>query len=281
MDQLVSQYAVDHFPPTLVDVINDTFNIFDLFELLDYNDDFINLLMQQEYMTPSDVSDAYMALLINKQNYILEQHKIKIVLDATLEQRNKILGGLHLLLDLYDYTLVINVLESFASDEEKITSILTFVCDMDDVTIFSLLESVDAETISVLKEYVYKKMEDDVKPFVCANITKIKLFRQYIGHGEYLAKKMAESNVPLGLSVGAYMPIIASALQDKTIEELAISVYSVLMITNSKDSPVMQFNDCSKLMFSDIKTISEVGAGLIKIDLSFNKYILESAHEKE
>lgn len=280
MDQLVRQYAVDHFPPTMLDIINDTFSIFDSFELLGYNDDFVNLLMQQEYMSPVDVSDAYMALLINKQNYILEQHKIVLVQEATLEQRNELLRGLHLLLDLYDYTPVINILESFAIDEEKLTAILALVCNLDDSTIFSLLESVASETITTLRDYVYKKLKDDSQPIIHGNIKNIKLFRNYIGHSEYLAKKMVESNIPMGLCIGAYLPVIANALQNKTIEELAIDVYSVLMMTNSKDSPVMQFKNCSQSMFSDIKTISDVGASLIKIDLAFNKYILETTHEK-
>lgn len=273
----ILQYAKDHYPPTKVDSITEAFRLFKEFNLVGYVDDFIELLMQQSYMTPDDISDSYLALIINKQHYVIAQHQIVVNNDTDMDVLNKIVNGLLVLGDLHEVTGTLYLLESDMDGRDKLVSILTDLTDLDDSVLYESIESVRDMFISTLQEQLYLK-DRTLKQIakVAIDVSKAKAFRDFIGNDDYLAIAVSDMSIPLYQPIEYYVPTVASLLNDKPANEVAKHLYSLLMVTDRRNTaPLLQYKEASHLFFNDLNVISEILLEMSKIDIAFTKYMVD------
>lgn len=254
-----------------------------LFEAFGYHEVYQNLpsILFESSETPMDIIQGGFETEIHRGlTYLLQQHQIVLVDDATLEQINAVVGMLYRLQFPEDPSPLLRLLESQDSDGEQFARLLEVSTGIDEMTGLSLLESIAPSTLQVLKSYLAQKeaeleaqalTEGDVQAKSLL-VQRLQAFFTVAGT-ENLAYSMIEAGIKVGYSLETYLPYVEHHLSGESPVQTAKNWYSLFLLAKDTSTvPMQAFREHSELL-EDLKTAPVVEKAMLELDGLFNHYL--------
>lgn len=278
MDELIYYYIKEAYTQELSEEIFRSFILFDNFNYLSIYDEVLELITNESYTDTSSLSDLFFVKIMNSLDYILNEHKIKLIDEATIEEKNNFLFALFTIQELEDYTGIIALLESLETDEEKLSIIISDISDFDQVDVLKLIESFNPIMLNILKKYIYKKEE---------NIKDEKINSELMNNLQLFAKfKRSEItntlivNILPGSNFDTYYSLSSSYIDNEPNKVIVVYLLTILfMSSNAYDKPLEFYREHSSNIFNDLNKINEIETLIIQTLNNFSEF-KEAENEK-
>ncbi len=240
MDVLIECFIDDNYSEDLAVLIKESFELFTLFNLEDYQDQFLDITMSQNLYDPTTTTSRFLHNVKEKLRYMLEIQGITLTEAATLEDINKILKSFHTIQNSVDIDFIENLLyDNESQPEEIITEVILNFTYFQQTYLFSIIESVDSNLIDSLKE-ILGKIEDktplQTNPNqIAANYIKFEQLVEKeltVESGDLMGTMIINSSFTLGLSFSEYLPFIENALNRDDADLYSINIISVYILTS-------------------------------------------------
>ena len=286
MDSLIEQYLDDHFTQELQAELRASCTLFEQYDLRDYQNDLISLLMDQYNQSPEDIYDKFILVIRQKLNVVLQAYNLILSPEASLNQINQILNALYQLQFLEEYNAVLNVLDAELDSEEKFAEIIAQHSTLSPMSILVLIESFDATVLKTLRTYIAQKTgldtvrpEDEQKSLQLL-LNKLKLFRQFLKDQTCLGITMVRQEMLLFRPLKQYLPFVHDAFKTNNPTMLAIDLYSFLLLTEEgRENPLEAFRQYGYLMLDDLDLTMKVDVQLTKLINDFERFKLKVSEQ--
>lgn len=260
MDELISIFVENYFSEEFQQDVEQLFNLIEFFEYKDAYSGFVDILTDENNQSKDDMKDRFVRELHVKADYMLEQHTLELVSEATLAQKNEILKAFAHMQALEDYTGIICVLESLEPVEVQLSTILSDMTTMDEATLMSLVKKFNPRTLEVLKTYIYSK-EQDVQNSSEPSRVLMKNFRAFsevIGRNNLGVAMVANGMLP-GQRFHTYLAYIESSIVGKNDDETAENFLSVIYLSqDGVNAPLLVYRKYSYQVLQDLNLVSRV-----------------------
>jgi hypothetical protein len=281
MDELLSTFLDTYFSDELKEQIMTSFDLFDFYEYRQAYSGLMDIMNEHSNVSSDNLQDRFIQEVHSKLNYMLEQHTIKLIDDATLSQKNQILTSLAHLQKLQDYTGVIRTLETFADDYEQLAIIISDSTLMDQSEVQSLIESFNPSILQTLKQFIYQK-EQEFKQTDEPNIKlmqNLKLFDKF-SEGKGISSAFVKNGSLVGDRFSTYLKFIEHAdLVGTDDDAAALNILSLLyMSIDGVNSPLLVFRKYSFHILRDLNIVSRVESKLLDYIGKFTEF--KKAHHE-
>lgn len=262
MDELIAAYVFNNYSHEMQDSIYKCCTLMDGFHYPDPYTSLLEIVLDSTNTNSELIRDKLLMEFNLKLDFILEQHKIKLTNEATLNEKILVLDGLMLLLDLESYEAVIATLESFEPDEVKLCTILADICSVDISVILGIIEHFDTNILATLKEFVYEKERAKTKiqePSTSKQHIDILKILFKLCEGEVLAHSYIEAGFTIGLNIDSYIEFWDTDLTTIEDNQLANDMLSIIYL--SKDgilNPIETYRLKLAKLINDINKISKI-----------------------
>ena len=280
MDDLVRNYTELAFHEDLAALIFKAFHLFNLYNYLDYETEYINLLMSEDSMTPEDLSDKFIETVRSKTDYIIESHLIKIVDYATLEEAISIMEFFYNLQDLHDYSQLSVTLHSSTDIHECLALAIHDHSSMPPHRAMEIISFIDPIMYQNLVNYVEKKVSNIPSSLMrYSDIGKeiVENMRKYISFTKktnLIGASLMDASVILNQSIKNYSVFIGTAFNSMSIDDTAYNYLSVLYLTKDGiDKPLETYRDTIGIFIEDIDLIASVETKLNTIVGEYTTYL--------
>lgn len=275
MDDILALFVETYYNEQQADDINKALDLFDYFE---YNQAFpglIDIVVEHSATSNENLIDSFTAAINQRLNFLLEQHTVKLVDEATIDQKNQILNALGHLQKLQDYSGVIGVLESLEDDTEKLTNILSDHVLMDQTELMTLIVSFSEDLLTKLKEYIYA-VEDatpsEDEPARLDIISNLKLFNEFT-EGKTIAAVAMQDGSRVSERFSTYLAFFKDEIVTKDTDQTAANLLSVLyMSIDGYNSPLLVYRKYSLSILNDLTLVSKVEVSLLNLIASYSEF---------
>ncbi len=286
MDELLSVFIETYFSEESQESIHKCFGLFEFYEYNQAFSGFIDIANMHGNVSSDTLKDQFTSELHSKLDYVLEQHTIKMVDTATIENKIEILTSLAHIQNLEDYSGIARTLETFASDEEQLASILSESTLMDETEIMTLISEFSPSLLVTLKKFVEIKEQERAN----ANephydvIKNMRLFCQYSSDNT-VGAVLSKSGILLGDRFETYLNYTADAFEEllqtnKSPDTLAANFLSILYLSvDGLNSPLLVYRKYSLQLLKDLQLVGEVEVKLLEHISKFTEY-KKVEHEK-
>lgn len=275
MDDILALFVETYYNEQQADDINKALDLFDYFE---YNQAFpglIDIVVEHSTTSNENLIDSFTAAINQRLNFLLEQHTVKLVDEATIDQKNQILNALGHLQKLQDYSGVIGVLESLEDDTEKLTNILSDHVLMDQTELMTLIVSFSEDLLTKLKEYIYA-VEDatpsEDEPARLDIISNLKLFNEFT-EGKTIAAAAMQDGSRVSERFSTYLAFFKDEIVTKDTDQTAANLLSVLFMSiDGYNSPLLVYRKYSLSILNDLTLVSKVEVSLLNLIASYSEF---------
>ena len=205
-----------------------------------------------------------LACITSALRYILNQHKVDVQEETTISVMNDMVSVLFRIQYLEDPTPVLKILEGMASNEEKLSKILSIYSTLDEVVFLENIRVVEDAALKSMAAYLYQ-LEDRIASLAEPELEKEKQRRQitelikdfFKVHGvNNLAHQIASNHILEGFELHDYIPYVQHAIKSNTVDQTALNVLSLLYYASDTfTTPVQSFREHSEeLGFSAVES---------------------------
>ena len=286
MDDLVRNYTELAFHEDLAALIFKAFHLFNLYNYLDYETDYINLLMSEDTMTPEDLSDKFIETVKSQTTYIIESHLVKIVDYDTLEEAISIMEFFYNLQDLHDYTQLSVTLHSSNDIHECLSLAIHDHSSMSPHRAMEVISHIDPIMYKNLIDYVEKKVANTSSNLMRYSdigkeiVENMRMYISFTKKTDLIGASLMDASVILNQSIKNYSVFIGTAFNSMSIEDTAYNYLSVLYLTKDGiDKPLETYRDTIGIFLENIDLIANVETKLNTIVAEFSTH-LEIEYEK-
>ena len=274
MDNILFQYAIDSYGEDVAYLMENAFNQFDEYGLIDYENSFFNILMNNSYKDPSSTHDEFYATILSFQDEIFLEHGIVIREGTRLRDRVELLDSIKILQSLIDYTEAMDILESDEEELEKFALLVEMTSILKTVDVYDAIEEFNPELIYTLRTLILKQMEltdDDYGDDVLKRkiVENAKKFNKFMKGKVTCGVGMMEQGLLLGEEYIKYIPYIEPFLKSENIDSLTETLYSTIILSSDGFlNPILTF----KKIVPDLPIDQTI---LNKVESSFNRFASE------
>lgn len=237
MDILISTFINDNYTEEMGAELVKSFILFEEFQLEDYDLQYIDILMSQDYLEPSTTASRFIEITKDKLKYILQLQGIKTTDEIKLPELNKIADAMYLLINSADLYFIEDAIYSdINTSMESICEIIVNLTDISKPTLYESISSVDPNTIDRIKELL--SVLDEKQPTLLQkeHVTIYDIFerlvdeRLTVNSGDLLGRRVIDSGFSLGLSFNSYMDIMGDI--DEDVDLFSANIFSVYVISD-------------------------------------------------
>lgn len=237
MDILILTFINDNYTEEMGAELLKSFILFEEFQLEEYELQYIDMLMSQDYLEPSTTASRFIEITKDKLKYILELQGIKTTDEIKLPELNKITDAMYLLQNSNDLYFIEDAIYSDVNTPiESICEIIINLSDIPKPTLYECIVSVDPNTIDKIKELL--SIMDEKKPTELQkdHVTIYDVFERLVDErltvdsGDLLGRRIIDSGFTLGLSFNAYMDIVGEI--DYDVDLFSANIFSVYVISD-------------------------------------------------
>ena len=274
MDELIQVFIDSYLNDDLADDVYSCFSLFEYFEYHNWDTEFIDLLSAADYTDAGALPLLFIGLLHKKLDFVLKEHTVKLVEDASITDKMEVLTALARLQTLEDYTGVIALLESLEDDVTKFSLIISDFCNLESSQVASHTEHFSPLLLERLKLFIYAKEQTTdaatpLPPEVLENASLFFKFNEEASIGLMLIK----NDVLVGCSFKSYIPFIEEGMLVGDPKAVALNMLSLLVLSSDGfTSPLDTYRTYSMQLLHDLNTVSAVEVALIALIASFDEY---------
>jgi hypothetical protein len=267
VDELISIFIDSHFSEEFQEEINRSFGLIEFFDYKDAYSGFVDILTNEANHSGSDMQDMFTAELNKKLDYMLSEHQLQLVPEATVFQKNEILLALAHVQNLENYTGIIAVLESLESDELKTALILSDLSTLDESTVLSLVAKINPRTLQALKDYIYAKEKAQEQNGLLDNklLANFILFTKLYGQAT-LGAGLLSSGMMAAQRFHIYLGFVESEVVVKDDEQTALNIMSLIYLSEDGfNSPLLVYHKYSYRLLQDLNRVSRIEVKILGI----------------
>lgn len=270
----IAIFIQDTYTPEQRTLIRDAFSLFDEYELADYQNDFVAILMDSDGADP----DAFLDLVQQDLTMITTSHEIVLSDDASLENYVEVVRALSQIADYEDSDAVVRYISADGDNEERFATLLTLVSTYTTEQFMLCLDSVSTSLFSVILE---KHMEGANNS---NNDYSVDLeLHNTINHTLYQLKKVGDyaecfgfilmrRGFPVGCLFEHYVSQVKHLLQDGDKVSLSREIFVLLkMSRDGFASPKEVFQKWASLFYDDLTKITDIDIMLTKRIVDFDR----------
>lgn len=274
MDILVSEYVNQTFTEEYKQDILTSFDLFEKFNYLDYEESLIDVINNQSYVTGSDLKDSFVLELNKKLDYVINQHEIYLTDEATVEDKIEIMSALYCFQNLEDYTGVIRMLESFESDYEILSVIISDICMLTSTRMMAILDRFSPSLLINMKLYITNleatKENNDERADnkILINLKKYFKFLEQSCLAEYFIR----DGIRIEQRFYSYISYCENNIVSSYDEITAKNFLSIiLMSSDGYNNPLMVYRKYGYRILQDLNRVSSVETHVIRLLNNFNE----------
>jgi len=280
MDNMLYTFLLENYNNDLTQELLRSFKILEDFQLNEIYDDFYDIITRTDSLNNDDMRDLVVNKLADKLKFVLREHKIVIKDDTNIQTINELCNSLLVIQDMSDYTGIIRILESFETDDEKLSLIISDLSVLDQTDVLISLESFEPSILDTLKNFIYTKeidsqgvkLDEDYKE-------NIALFFKHYNTPTIGSVLLPE--VLLGLPIKSYLHYFENELLSLPDETLGLNILSLLMLSSdgNKD-PLSTYRAISFNLIQDLNRTSSVEVFIINKIKAFLDFKKANNHAK-
>lgn len=276
MDPIVTYYIEHTFSPEQMEDILSAFALLNTFVLPHFEQKYNDLLYNSENMSSSDVQDTFHSLVRKDVDDILKRHGIITFNYATLSQVIEIATSLAIIQNLENIEPVMITLESMEDDTTKLFRILSDFTTMDEVGLYAVIESIDPRMLDAIKTLCLS-MESETTEVKnnAVHIELLKVLAEFTKNNKYtpMGIELVKTGFLPGYRFTNYLDTLKGSQVEKTYEEIAADVYSLLIISSDGiAAPVVIFKKYVEKMFDSYSVASEIERYLVTFIKNFQEF---------
>lgn len=279
MNEMLFEYCFDTYGEDLTYLIERTFELYEDFGLPEYENSFFNIIMNHTYKDPSFLQDEFYDCVISYADEILNQHGIVLKPDVRLLYRVELLEGILILNDLVDYIEIYEILEQDKDTFELFSLVMETVTDLEFTDIMNILDDVNPMFISTLRDHVEKLAENDKNnedgydDLKFAIIKNARNFDKFMNKEPTAGIQMMDQGLLLAEDFSTYIPYIEEYLKIHDVKLLAITLYSVLILSRDGfKNPLMTFKDNLNKLPIDMNLHNDLDVALNNFSSEYEVY---------
>lgn len=260
MDSLLKEYIEINFSIEMQREVYRSFSLFERFGLSNIYENFINIITSRSYMSSDDMYDSFNNELNNKQDFILEFHKIETIEDCSFNYKNELLEGLFNIQNNENVEQMLSMLETFEDEHVVLSELLADNCNLQSTTILNVISKIDVTIIESLKNLLYSKEDNGV--IVVKDFEKIKnrlkVFFILFGNNNP-GFTLFNNGVILGEEINTYLPYLDGDIVMTDNDQTAKNLLSVLLMTDDSINDIIKtFKTISYDLIKDLSVITAV-----------------------
>lgn len=278
MNSEILAFVQMYFTDELSREINRSFNLLKDFQLNNIESPYNDIIMQHQEVHNEQLMDMFIAQLNRHLDYVLSEHTIFLIDEATITEKNEVLAALLLVQDLEDYTGITSALESLASDEEQLADIISDLSQLPKVEVIRLVESFNPKMLANLLEYVTQKTQEKLEEPNPEILKSYKLFNKCFGTN-HIGNELVEHGLLLNQPFELYLNYVKEVLTSGNAKDIALNIYSLLVVSSDGNTqPNAVYREYSQGLLQDLNQIKAVESELTQLVSIFNQ---RKAVEKE
>lgn len=296
MDNLIEAYLQETFHPDLVDTMRKAFRLMDDFDLPNYEDEYLDLLMMEDMDLAQNIQDHFTTLLHKHLDAILQFHLITPMESTHLFEKTELVSALYQFQHLIDYAEVLHALEGDYDPEERFAQAMSQCCELTPLGIENMLWHMNPSIVESMISYIYNKQSDtstiltDKEERNRKIVSNVRLFKSFLetkpfnfyDEVEALGIHMLSANALPGQALTLYVPFVDAQLKHTNYGKLAVDLYSLLILSaEGFDNPVDTFKKNSGWLMDDLLAISKTDPLFMMVANAFDKYKLKLTMEKD
>lgn len=274
MDELISIFVENYFSEEFQEDVEQLFNLIEFFEYKDAYSGFVDILTDETNQSKDDMKDRFVRELHAKADFMLAQHTLELVQEATLAQKIEILKALAHMQSLEDYTGLIGVLESLEPIEVQLATILSDTTTMDEATLMHLVKKFNPRMLELLKSYIYSKEQDAQKSAEPNRVllNNFRTFSEVIGRNNVGVAMLANGMLP-GQRFETYLAYIEDSILAEKDEVTAENFLSVIYLSHDGfNAPLLVYRKYSYRILQDLNRVSRVEVLILSMIAKLTEY---------
>lgn len=290
MDPLIDAHITTAYTPEIGVCMYEAFALFSNFDIPEYEQRFVSLLVSEENMHKEDLADGFRAIIVEYLDMVLTAHHVYVTETCGLRHRVNIVSALYDVQNRDDYTILARGLESDESAEEKLAFV---VSELTSVPVSEILEQIDhVEPLFIDKLYAFctqheKGTDDDLflTKEVKENLDNLRKFKQFLNGDEPLGISLLKNGAIPNQPFTNYLPYIDSAFEGVSTSTnplpIAKDVLSLLYLSgDGRLKPFDVYRTYSTQLFDDPLVISKVDVQLLRLVGEYNGFLQALKNEK-
>lgn len=277
----VIQFIKDSYIQSKSDLLLESFEIFLQAQLPDYENDFIELLMQQDNLDRSELPIQIEGMVVDILTAMINENGVILDPDTPLYMLNIICSGLNNIEYYLDTEEILRIIEISNPAEDTLSEIIGSVTTSDSEKIVVYLHEVNDSLISKINELFESRASDsqsnvEENSLISQIVLKIKNIDRFLGNEDYVGIQLLKAGVIAGNLFDEYVRYFHHHLEDKTTEQVAKELF--IMLTLSKDgysSLIETYSIHADFLFHDIDKVTKVKTQLVKLQIEFDKYMYQ------
>ena len=280
MREELAIFVNDNYPPIKQELFNRAFEIFDDYEIEDYDTPYMEMLHE------FDNSD-YCSFITRFENKfkdtllsIVESHGIRLVEDVSLDIVVEVSKALLDIQSYEDKESILRTLETeYEDDIEKLSELLSLVSPIDTQTLSVNIEDFDNDIFSRLEKINLIGDTDSAEAIETSDsdkaiIKNLKDYKTFVENNDLVIFKVIEMGFNVGLDFSLYGRYLKRFVQDfEDTDKVAKEYYGVLISAKDTHSnPIGNFRRLSSEYIDDLNVISKLDSALTKLHNEFDKF---------
>jgi hypothetical protein len=281
MNATIEQFVKESFIEEKADVLRESFEIFELSNLNNSDNEFISLLMEQDNLDRITVLSDFENLAVTNLCFILINYGIKVAEETPLYLLNHICRGMA---DLEYYTGVDDVLRTIETDmdsEEKLAQILEYATGIDEQLILTHLETVNPSMIEKINELFSGRVIDLPEDFIkqAADhkvISTLRDMARFFNQDNMIGFNLIKAGVLINAPFINYLRYFEHHLDDLNVEEASKELLVLLTLSSEGYANALKtYSEHSNVLFHELNKISKVFSELSRQIMLFDRYMIQ------
>lgn len=278
MTNVLDTFLELQYHPEMTQLLRDGFAVLDAYEFPEYAAKYLDVILSADQQDPANVTDRVVDMLQADLDNILGQHGMILRDDTPLLLRVQLTLCLNQLENLHDYNDVLPRFEAAAPPEEIFADLVAEYSLIEEMTLLNALERFDADILEKLKvlalSHPFTVGDDPLpQPGTAELLQKFKQFQAFLENRETLGNAMIANGGRIGHLFLRYLPLVREFLQERSPEELATDVLSVLLLSSDGSrEPQTVFSRYGEQLFSSLDELRAVSTALAEVVGRFNLY---------
>lgn len=276
MDQLLYSFIINNYIDEMQYEINKSILILENYGY-DIQSKLLNIVSSESYVSTENMIDKVTLTIIEGLNFVLKEHKIILIDEATINERNEFLTALNTIQNLENYEPIISLLETLESNEHKLSLIISDFSYFNQVDVMRLVEYFDPIILTILKNYIIEREPNEILEVNSDISNNLKVFLKF--YNSEIANEIS-SVLLIGNTFPLYLNFFKSDIDSEDIDgKLKIIITLLYMSEDGYNNPLETFRNYSSLIYSDLNMINQLEVLLINTINAFNEF-KDAFHEK-
>lgn len=273
-------FILDNYSIEKQALIRNSFEIFDNYEIDDYDTPFMELISIFDDQDRQKTIDEFEELVKISLLSIIKEQGVELVEEAELEVIVEIASGLF---DIQYYEDKESIIRTIEVDEEtnvKLANLLVFVSILSFDRIFMALQEVNENIFNLLLQTcTYSDSEESIPQEISQStkevINRLKSYKEFTKLNDLTIFKIISKGFSVKLSFDFYYRYLRNVdFTNKDVRTIALEYFgAILASSEGYNNPLNHFRKISNKLFDDINLITKLDIEFVKIVQEFDKHI--------